>query len=75
MTAPPWKATRRAESCPEERAASTVLTLVLVAAYIPKKPARTEQTAPLTKAAAVARSRKAAINAATRITNNTRMLY
>ncbi len=47
ITAPPLKAMRNALPCPESRAASDVRTLASVAAFMPKKPAISEQRAPL----------------------------
>ena len=53
MTEPPKKAMFRASDAPLTFAATAVLTLALVAAYIPIKPAMPEHKAPSKKAAAV----------------------
>ena len=46
MTAPPLKATSSALAWPSSLAACEVRTLAVVAAFMPKKPAAMEQTAP-----------------------------
>ena len=48
MTEPPSKAMRSARAWPLLRAASEVRTLALVAAFMPKSPARMEQPPPKT---------------------------
>ena len=48
ITAPPKNATRSALPCPSVLAAAEVRTLARVAAFMPKKPARTLQAAPAT---------------------------
>ena len=48
MTAPPKKATRSALPCPPSLAAADVRVLARVAAFMPKKPAHTELSAPKT---------------------------
>ncbi len=47
ITAPPKKATRSALPCPSVLAAADVRTFARVAAFIPKKPASTELSAPV----------------------------
>ncbi len=48
MTAPPAKAMRSALPWPSVLAAAEVRTLARVAAFMPKKPASTDETAPAT---------------------------
>ena len=75
MTAPPLKAVSKALPCPSSLAACVVLTLALVAAFIPRKPAKAEQSAPETKANEVFQVKKKPRRTATMVTKKKRVRY
>ena len=75
MTAPPKKATRSALPTPSWFAAAEVRTFALVADFMPKNPAMTEQRAPMRYAAAVGGEMAHANPAATTATATANMEY
>ena len=75
MTEPPAKAMESALFMPDSMAALAVRTLALVATFIPKKPARMEQSAPSRKQSAVPQLIKKPIRTNRTATKIARILY
>ncbi len=75
MTEPPAKAMERALFMPDASAALAVRTLARVATFIPKKPARMEQSAPSRKHRAVPQLIKRPIRINRAATKKARILY